>query len=301
MNSILDIAQKIGTPISLCAFVAALVFLYLRLRTQASIKQLSEAPKENLNAVLASVSGLFNINVDNLTREQKYQYVQQVLSNKQRTQTKYLVFSGFIAILLFALVIYLNRPNKESIISPSKGIRISGLVIDQHGKALESVVTAIGDRSRITNSAGYFDIDISDTLPGGSFNIVFKKNSSECIIDTVVTSTIIAGGTYQLNCRIKQTFPSPPGPPIEDTIEPPPTVPTYEASGVVKSDRIGISGVEVRTEDSRSKTTTGENGTFYLEIQTENPQSVRLVFEKDGESTVETYRLPQSNIEKILK
>jgi|GEM_PF-4702460 len=91
-----EVVTKISTPISLVAFIAALIFTWLTRRIKSQEKIISQASPEKKDEIIIAALETYNLKNDNLTRAQKYNLVKTVLDNKSKRFT-------LTAILFFAL------------------------------------------------------------------------------------------------------------------------------------------------------------------------------------------------------
>lgn len=77
-----EIIPKIGTPIALIAFVAALVFYYLRSQLKHKLDLIKSAPATERADLIEGTLGDFSIDADELTRQQKYELLKQKLEHR---------------------------------------------------------------------------------------------------------------------------------------------------------------------------------------------------------------------------
>jgi len=79
-----EIITKIGTPISLMAFVVAVIFKYLNGRANNKINLIKLAPEDKRPSLIEAALETYNLKDDNLTKTQKYDLIKTVLKDKAR-------------------------------------------------------------------------------------------------------------------------------------------------------------------------------------------------------------------------
>jgi len=79
-----EIITKIGTPISLIAFVIAVIFKYLNSRASNKINLIKLAPEDKRPSLIEAALETYNLKDDNLTKAQKYDLIKTVLRDKAK-------------------------------------------------------------------------------------------------------------------------------------------------------------------------------------------------------------------------
>jgi len=98
-----DIIQNIGTPISLVAFIAALISYAFLGSQKHKIELLKALPEEKRWELLNKDIESYNITQDNLTREQKFELMKTVLMQKAEHR-KRIIYIAFVICLFVSLV-----------------------------------------------------------------------------------------------------------------------------------------------------------------------------------------------------
>ena len=115
-----EIITKISTPISLIAFIAALIFTWLTRRIRSQERIISQASPEKKDEIIIAALETYHLKNDNLTRSQKYKLVKTVLDNKSKrfrlSAILFFVLSTITIALFFTSNIWFkNEPNFDAL------------------------------------------------------------------------------------------------------------------------------------------------------------------------------------------
>ena len=115
-----DVIQNVGTPISLIAFVAAIISYAFLGSQKNKIEVLKTLPEDRRWEILNKNLENYNISEDNLTRDQKFELMKTVLMQKAEHKKRiiYIFFSIFLILFIIAssgaIVSYLYHTNLTS-------------------------------------------------------------------------------------------------------------------------------------------------------------------------------------------
>jgi uncharacterized protein YjbI with pentapeptide repeats len=157
-----EIITKIGTPISLVAFIFAIIFKYLKAKTSSKINLIKLAPEETRTSLIEAALETYNLKDDNLTKEQKYDLIKTVLRDK----AKRFNVSAIIFLLITIIILILS-----ALVAPKL---INKPLDSKNGK------TEIKNRiSNIVENFNYNDIERSKAYFAQVKNLLKSDDSKE--------------------------------------------------------------------------------------------------------------------------
>jgi hypothetical protein len=114
-----DQITKIGTPISLIAFVVAIVFYYLQSRLKNKLDLIKSAPASERQALIDSELDSFSIDANSLTREQKYDLLKRKLDSRTQRFRSTLNVSMVLSLAVIVALFQSNYPFISQVTSVS--------------------------------------------------------------------------------------------------------------------------------------------------------------------------------------
>jgi hypothetical protein len=116
-----DAIGAVGTPITLVAFVVAVVATIYRVREQTKIKVINSAQEADRAELIDKSLETYHIQHDNLTRQQKYDLMMRVLQDRASRLKVLAGTSIVIAVLLAGTIIILAAVNQPIVPTDSRG------------------------------------------------------------------------------------------------------------------------------------------------------------------------------------
>lgn len=175
-----EIVQNIGTPISLIAFVAA-VICYAFLGSQKhKIELLKALPEEKRWELLNKELEGYNVTQDDLTREQKFELMKTVLMQKAEHR-KRIIYTAFVVCGFVSLV---------------AGASVTATYIVTTPRSEDSVLRLISVFGQLDNGESRVKI-IQKSDNNLLLNQAFANSKSEVKIVTELGNTWLLGDNYQ--------------------------------------------------------------------------------------------------------
>lgn len=174
--------QYVGSPLALVAFIAAVVATILRARLRHRVTLLNTLPEDQRLAFLEASLETYHIKHDNLTRQQKYELMLNVLdgrSTRLRIVAKTLVIIAAIVAVAIVLSVVFQPPNPHDRLTLNQrldeawdalaGSANSHVITDFANPDIEKARRAIRDARDIdSHDPGIFVVDAALSYITGS-------------------------------------------------------------------------------------------------------------------------------------
>jgi len=171
--------QHITTPLALAAFIAALITVIVKRKLVQKKELISEAPPEDRASLIEATFETYHIKDDNLTPDQKFLLVQQVLSQKIQRQKLQSITAIILALIMSgtALAAYSMSKNRGEDNSEGHTVAVTGN--DKY--AFVSGSSNLGPLYDLVREFDQLDNNFDESLQSKTYSALLSHSFEELI------------------------------------------------------------------------------------------------------------------------
>ncbi len=254
-DSVYDVVQKIGTPLSLIAFIVATVYGYFRYRDVQKRKMLEGLEDSKKIQGAEIILDTFHIDISDMKPKQKYDLAMQKLKDKAKHRMTISVLLGFLGVLALIAVLFFN-PKDENNSNSIENVGLTNYETTDYQVFIKIYKDSIAKRTMKDN------FEHRNDFCKGARPVDWKVNADKANGWLIDVASINVSHTARSNCTFSGIFDK--------------SVNGYSIRGVVRNSGkcVKVLG-EVVSKDSRGKITA-----HYTHIET---KKIRKIVEYEDE------------------